>query len=52
MGCVLAIEILEQMVLDKAIDGDAVAMLRNNYDEFHRIRAASQELQLELAATD
>ncbi len=37
-----SIEVLVQMVLNKAIDGEIVAVLRNNYDEFHRIRSLSQ----------
>ena len=37
-----SIEVLNQMVLDKAIDGDVVAILRNDYDEFHRVRSLSQ----------
>lgn len=37
-----AIAVLDQMVLDKVIDGDIVAVLRNDYDEFHRIRSLSQ----------
>lgn len=37
-----SITVLDQMALDKAIDGDIVAVLRNNYDEFHRIRSLSQ----------
>lgn len=38
-----SIAVLDQMVLDKAIDGDVVAILRNDYDEFYRIRSLSQE---------
>jgi len=37
-----SIEVMDQMVLDKAIDGDIVAVLRDDYDEFHRIRNLSQ----------
>lgn len=37
-----SIEVLNQMVIDKAIDGDIVAVLLNDYDEFHRIRSLSQ----------
>lgn len=42
MDRIRSIEVLDQMVLDKAIDGDIVAVLRNDYDEFHRIRSLSQ----------
>lgn len=37
-----SITVLEQMVLDKAIDGEIVAVLRSDYDEFYRIRSLSQ----------
>lgn len=39
-----SIAVLEQIVLDKAIDEDIVAVLRDGYDEFHRIRSLSQAL--------
>lgn len=42
MDRIRSIEVLDQMVLDKAIDGGIVAVLRNDYDEFHRIRSLSQ----------
>lgn len=38
-----AIAVLDQMVLDQAIDREIVAVLRNDYDEFHSIRSLSQE---------
>lgn len=43
MDRIRSIEVLDQLVLDKAIDGAIVAVLRNDYDEFHRIRSLSQE---------
>ncbi len=42
MGRARSIEVLDQMVIDKAIDGDIVAVLLNDYDEFLRIRSLSQ----------
>lgn len=42
MGRMRSIEVMGQMVLDKAIDGDVVAVLRDDYDEFHRVRNLSQ----------
>lgn len=38
-----SIDVLDQMVLEKAIDGDIVAVLRKDYEEFYRIRSLSQE---------
>lgn len=42
MGRARSIEVLDQMALNKAIDGEIVALLSNDYDEFHRIRSMSQ----------
>lgn len=42
MDRIHSIKVLDQMVLDKAIDGDIVSVLRNNYDEFHQTRSLSQ----------
>ncbi len=41
MDRIRSIAVLDQMVLDKAIDGDIVTVLRNNYDEFHHVRSMS-----------
>jgi HD-GYP domain-containing protein (c-di-GMP phosphodiesterase class II) len=35
--------ILDQMVTDRAIDGDIVAVLRNNFDALHHIRNGAQQ---------
>ena len=43
MDRVRSIEVLDQLALDKAIDGDIVAVLRNHYDEFHHARNLSQK---------
>ena len=38
-----SLEVLDRMVLDRAIDGDVVAMLRSGFNEFHFIRSLSQQ---------
>ena len=38
-----SIDVLDRLVLDRAIDGDVVAMLRSNFNEFHFIRSLSQQ---------
>lgn len=42
MGRARSIEVLDQMVSDKAIDGDIVAALHEHYDEFLGIRRRSR----------
>lgn len=37
-----ALEILDRLVQEKAIDGEVVTVLRNNFDELHQIRSLSQ----------
>ncbi|HJU71264.1 MAG TPA: HD domain-containing phosphohydrolase [Paucimonas sp.] len=35
--------VLDRLVLEKAIDGDIVAVLRNDFEELHHIRSLSQQ---------
>lgn len=39
------LEVLSQLVAEGAIDGDVVAVLRNDFDQIHRIRRRSQQTQ-------
>ncbi len=38
-----SLDVLDRLVLDRAIDGDVVAKLRSNFNEFHFIRSLSQQ---------
>lgn len=39
------LEVLSQLVAEGAIDGDVVAVLRNDFDQIHHIRRRSQQTQ-------
>ncbi|HJV02346.1 MAG TPA: HD domain-containing phosphohydrolase [Burkholderiaceae bacterium] len=43
MGRTQCLAVLDQLVAERAIDGDIVALLRNDFDQIHHIRSLSQQ---------